>query len=386
MQTTSRLGSMRKFILVQAFRAICASVAIDHGGLSQVNQHAKTKECKIKSNARFSPSQPRFEKVGSAIEYSSKPLESRVFEAECLWAFKVAEEGWSFASCDSLKVLFQQMSPGELSEKFSVAHMKMSYVVCSGLSEVLLAELVDDVNNSIGTITLLLDETTTVQVKKQCDFLLRFWSELEDQVVTRYLTPTFFAHTSADELQKMVLKILESCEMSIDKFANLSTDGPNINKGLHQRLDQQLKENFHHGLIPFNPCALHKVHTGFHNGLLEYRKDMENLAFDLYGWFKIAPCKREDFMQVAVDFQNGALFTVSERNEALFCRHVECRWLTLVPALQKVEERWNQAKKYFLDFLPTTKNSATTTQKNRLYKRIVDCFKNEKTLLMQLDL
>ena len=59
-------------------------VAIDHGGLSQVNQHAKTKEQKIKSNAQFSPSQPRFEKVGSTIEYSSKPLETRVFEAECL--------------------------------------------------------------------------------------------------------------------------------------------------------------------------------------------------------------------------------------------------------------------------------------------------------------
>ena len=55
------------------------SVAIDDGGLSQVNHHAKTKEHKIKSNARFSPFQLRFEKVGSAVEYSSKPLETRVF-------------------------------------------------------------------------------------------------------------------------------------------------------------------------------------------------------------------------------------------------------------------------------------------------------------------
>ena len=314
------------------------SVAVDHSGLSQVNQHAKTKEHKLKSDARFSTSQPRFEKVGSTFEYSSKPLGTRVFEAECLWAFKVAEEDWSFTSCDSLKVLFQRMFPGEVSEKFSMAHTKMSYVVCHGLSEVLLVELVDDVNNSVGTITLLLDETTTAQVKKQCDFLVQYWSEKEDQVVTRYLTSTFFAHTSADEMQKMVLDILESCDISIDKFANLSTDGPNINKGLHQRLDQKLREDLHHGLLPWNPCTLHKVHTGFHNGLLEYGKDLENLAFDLHGWFKIAPCKREDFMQVAVDFQNEVIFAVFKRNEALFYRHVECRWLTLVPALKKIEE------------------------------------------------
>ena len=47
------------------------SVAVDHDGLSQVNQHVKTKEHKTKSDARFSTSQPRFEKIGSAIEYSS---------------------------------------------------------------------------------------------------------------------------------------------------------------------------------------------------------------------------------------------------------------------------------------------------------------------------
>ena len=314
----------------------------------------------------------------------SKPLGTRVFEAECLWAFKVAEEDWSFSSCDNIKALFQRMFAGEVCEKFSIAHTKMSYIVRHGLSEVLLTELVDDVNNSIETMTLLLDETTTAQVKKHCDFLVRFWSEKEDQVVTRYLTSTFFAHTSADELQKMVLSILESCAISIDKFANLSTDGPNINKGLHRRLDQRLKEDLHHGLLSFNPCVLHKVHTGFHNGLLQYGKDLENLAFDLHAWFKIAPCKREDFMQVAVDFQNEAIFSVFQRNEALFYRHVECRWLTLVPALQKVEERWNQAKKYFLDFLPSTKKFATTTQQNKRYKKIVDCFNNEKAFLVQL--
>ena len=50
----------------------------------------------------------------------------------------------------------------------------MSYTVRHGLSEVLLSELVDDIKASVGTFTLLLDETTTSQVKKQCDFLIRY--------------------------------------------------------------------------------------------------------------------------------------------------------------------------------------------------------------------
>ena len=90
-------------------------------------------------------------------------------EAECLWAFKVAEQDWSFCSCDDVNSLFYRMFPYEVSEKFSVGRTKMSYIVRHGLSEVLRNELVDDIKASIGTFTLLLDETTT-QVKKQCDF------------------------------------------------------------------------------------------------------------------------------------------------------------------------------------------------------------------------
>ena len=52
---------------------------------------------------------------------------------------------------------------------------------------------------------------------------MRYWSETEDEGITRYLTSTYFAHTSADELQKMVIDILESSQVELEKFANLST-------------------------------------------------------------------------------------------------------------------------------------------------------------------
>ena len=69
------------------------------------------------------------------------------------------------------------MFPCEVSDKFSIGHTKRSYIIRRGLSEVLLNELVDDIKASIGTFTLLLDETTTSQVKKLCNFLICYWSE-----------------------------------------------------------------------------------------------------------------------------------------------------------------------------------------------------------------
>ena len=118
---------------------------------------------------------------------------------------------------------------------------------------VLLSGLLEDLNKCVGTFTLLLDETATAQAKVY-DFLVRYLSETEDEVITRYLTSTLFAHTSADELQKMVIDILESSQVELEKFAYLSTDS------LHQRLDKNLQEcSTHPGLLPFNPCVLHKT-------------------------------------------------------------------------------------------------------------------------------
>ena len=195
-----------------------------------------------------------------------------------------------------------------------------------------------------------MDETTT-QVKQQCDFLIRYWSESEDSVSTRYITSTFFAHTSANDLQEMMNNVLESSNISAEKMASLSTDDPNINKVLHKRIDEKRKEEGHPGLPPFDPCVLlHNTHGSFHKGILQYGQDVEHLSFELHSWFKIAPCKRGNFVQVAVEFQKEIIFTYLKKSDTLFCRQVESQWLTLIPALKKVEERWDQSKQYFMEF------------------------------------
>ena len=79
-----------------------------------------------------------------------------------------------------------------------------------------------------GCITLLLDETTTGKVKKQCEFLIQYWSEVLDEVCTRYITPKMFGHTSAEHLIQLTLDVLEECSIPVEKFDNISTDGPSM--------------------------------------------------------------------------------------------------------------------------------------------------------------
>ena len=69
----------------------------------------------------------------------------------------------------------------------------------------------------------------------------------------------------------------------------------------------------------------------------------------------------------------------------MFYRLVESRWLTLISALKKVEEKWDQSKQYFMEFLTSKKDFKKTTQQNPRYQRIAGFFRKEKFTLVQLE-
>ena len=67
------------------------------------------------------------------------------------------------------------------------------------------------------------DETTTKQVVKQMDFLVRYLSNTEECVVTRYLDSKFFGHAKAADLCDKSFDVLQSNGLEI-KLLNLSMD------------------------------------------------------------------------------------------------------------------------------------------------------------------
>ena len=99
-------------------------VPVDHSWIGQMNQHVQGKNHMELSNLRFSSIQPRFDKIGATVQLA-KPILTKTLEAECLWAFKLAEADLSFCSCDNINKLFHGMFTSDVTEKFSIAHTKV---------------------------------------------------------------------------------------------------------------------------------------------------------------------------------------------------------------------------------------------------------------------
>ena len=90
----------------------------------------------------------------------------------------------------------------------------------------------------------------------------------------------------------------------------------------------------------------------------------EELAIDLFYWLKSSPSRREDYGHVLSDLG---------LDDELFVRHVQCRWLTLLPALDRIVKSWEAVKKYFLEELPkqaTEKRTSKSLEKNERYNHI----------------
>ena len=107
----------------------------------------------------------------------------------------------------------------------------------------------------------------------------------------------------------------------------LSSDGPNVNKSIKQSINNKLEEHFKRQLVDTGSCQIHVAHNSFRKGIEAYGEAIENLCIDLFYFFKLSASRREDYLAIQQKL---------DLEEIVFLRHVESRWLSLLPAVERV--------------------------------------------------
>ena len=98
-------------------------------------------------------------------------------------------------------------------------------------------------------------------------------------------------------------------------------------------------------------CNLHIVHNAFKKGLDAFTSSNSEFVIDLHSWFKLSAARREDYEDVQEQMSLP---------KHKFLKHVESRWLTLLPAIIRILEQIKGLKKYFLDDLPSKEPTIAT--------------------------
>ena len=182
-------------------------IKCDNSGKTQLLQHAKKDKHKQATRSVNDKTQPKLHlatastcprgstehKQLSIIKYD----ESRI-HAQIYWLAKVALCNFSLRSLDNLGDLFKCMFPGsKIAADLAFNRTSASYMITEGMAPYFRQIFIEDLQKSGLPFALHFDETTNVQVKKQMDLTLRYWSPTHEQVSVAFYTSCFLGHADS---------------------------------------------------------------------------------------------------------------------------------------------------------------------------------------------
>ena len=117
-----------------------------------LTRHANIDDHKKLSKLRFSNTAAHIGGSDGTIKSKDRvisihpSLNNKVSAAEATWLFKVAEEDYSFRSCDDTQLVFKKMFPDSaISQKFTLSQKKASYVIKHALGPLVASDLCKDI-------------------------------------------------------------------------------------------------------------------------------------------------------------------------------------------------------------------------------------------------
>ncbi|CAM4933136.1 unnamed protein product [Rotaria socialis] len=280
--------------------------------------------------------------------------EEKITRAECYRAMAAAQLGFSYDSSKNIPELFASMFPdSKVAADYAMKDRKLSYVVSHGTGSFFIRELIKDVLKAPAYL-LLFDETTIVGVRKQLDLHIRYWSEYQQGVVTRYWKSIMLVHATADIISHHLLDSLKSEGLDLSKLLHLGRDNPNVNKAVEAMIEKEARSaqekktrnSSSKGLLPIGPCPLHIIHTAFKR------------------------VRREDYLKVVETIGVGV--------GRFMKRFVITRWIEVGPVIERIIDQWPILIEYFLVYLPRIDKKVIN---NDRWKRIQTQLEQKKTLV-----
>jgi hypothetical protein len=101
-------------------------------------------------------------------------------------------------------------------------------------------------------------------------------------------------------------------------------------------------------LINIGTCNIHIIHNSFLKGLKDLGEDVQELIFSVHRFFDHWPKRWASYR----DIQKNLCLP-----SHMFLQYCSSRWLSLLPAAERLLEQWIAVKKYFIDYVPQEKPS-----------------------------
>ncbi|KAH7980690.1 hypothetical protein HPB49_018257 [Dermacentor silvarum] len=177
-----------------------------------------------------------------------------VTDAEILWTLKVITSHYSYRSSAQTGDFFKQMFPdSDVAKSFSCGEKK--------------------------------NAPNDFLQEKQRDVHVHYGDS--SHVATRYYTSAFMGHSTAEDIQGILLSGLEP--LPLGKILQISMDGPNVSLKFFRNMQVHLQETHQVQCVDLGTCGLHTIHNAYRAGVGASKWGIDVLLSSLSALFQDSP-------------------------------------------------------------------------------------------------
>nr|XP_012606182.1 uncharacterized protein LOC105863530 isoform X1 [Microcebus murinus] len=315
----------------RAYCTICRKeFGVGHGGEGDVKKHMETES--HKSGMR----QASLESIQSVfISQKDISVQSKIAAAELAWAYHTNEHALSYRSLDcSMKLSKVTFPDSEVATKMSCGRTKGEILITDVLAPYSVELILSDLTNDHGFYSIS-SNVLNHGNKKVFPLALRYF-DLKNGVSNRLLDFYEDFNETSENIKQKIVDILSKYKLDFSHLSAYSADSADVNYNkFHSVYKLLTKEN--EKILPAE-CPAHLVHKTAKKGcdLLSY--DIEAFIMKALGYFSVSSKHAEALNEI---------FDFVEMEGDRLLRHVPTRWLSLLPAIEKMLNCWPAVKSYF---------------------------------------
>ena len=306
-----------------------ATFSVKSDGVTALRKHMssdkhKTSSAIIKQSATLSKYFTR----------KNTPDEDRTTASEVAFAFHSVIHHHSYVSNEcSLKLGAKVFSDSKISAKIHCGRTKCESIVENVLAPYAKQVVLDDLKDK--SFSVATDASNKGNVK--CfPVLVKYFSQ--SQGVCEGLLQFYDDHNeTASAISDRIKSVITDNGLSIHNMSAFTADNASVNYGKHRSVYQSLKDT-NSNLVAAN-CNCHVLHNmaKFACKLLKY--DVEGLVIKVFNEFSSSAKKVNELREC---------FEFVEQEYSAQLRHVPVRWLSLLPAVDRLLRNWKAIRCYFL--------------------------------------
>jgi len=322
----------------EAYCSMCNMyISVSHSGKAAITDHIKSKNHQAKKSIA-STSQD----ISSFMVKQNTPEDVLVCAAELTTVYKIINHHQSFNSLDCGTKLNGILYPdSKIALKQSTARTKATSILKNILAPHTVAQIKEELKN-IPFFGILTDASNHGS-EKLFPLLVQYFSQSEGLKV-KLIKISSLENETSETITNYCVNTLNNLVIPLEKLTAFSADNTNTNFGgrerrgtnnVYYKLQKELSKN-----IEGVGCPAHILHNTASSAADVLSVDVESVVLKIYKYFSIYTVRNERLKS----FCDEADVTYSSIQS-----HSRTRWLSLLPALEKILKLWEPLKQFFLN-------------------------------------